>query len=219
MSDIGTGLQDGGERVAELEAALADARQRLLDVDHRIKNDLQLIASMFLLQLRRLPPGTEREVVRGALERINAVMAVHRRFDAAAPKQMTLDGLIRDVAQEALGAAGRDDIRLSLTLEAVSVPSRQAAPIALIVGELIRNALRHPFPDRPGEVDIRLTARDGAVELSVRDNGDGLTDDFEPGCGFGTALVGLLAQQLRGAFEIAPAGPGVRAVVRFPESP
>lgn len=219
MSDIGTELQGSGERVAELEAALADARQRLLDVDHRIKNDLQLIASMLLLQVRRLPPGIEREAVRGALERINAVMAVHRRFDAAAPRRMTVDGLIRDVAEEALGAARRDDIRLSLTLEAVSVPSRQAAPIALIVGELIRNALRHPFPDRPGEVAIGLSARDGAVELSVRDDGDGLAEDFEPGCGFGTALVGLLAQQLRGAFEITPAEPGVRAVVRFPESP
>lgn len=218
MSDLGDQVRSGDE-VARLEAELAEARQRLLEVDHRIKNDLQLIASVFVLQLRRLPEGSARDAVKGALERVNAVMAVHRRFDAAHPSRMPVAELVRDVAEDAVGATQREDLRVSLSLEPVSVPSRQAAPLALITGELVRNALRHPFADRPGEIAVTLSARDGAVELSVRDDGDGLADDFEAGRGFGTALVGLLAQQLRGGFEISPAEPGVRAVVRFPENP
>lgn len=218
MADIGDEATSDA-RLARLEAELAEARERLLDVDHRIKNDLQLVASLFVLQLRRLPPGPEREAVKGAFERLNAVMAVHRRFDAAAPKRMTVDALVRDVAEEAAAAARREDVQLRLSLEPVSVPSRQAAPLALITGELVRNALRCAFPERPGAIDVELRARDGSVELCVRDDGDGLGEDFEPGRGFGTALVGLLAQQLRGGFEIGHAGSGVRAVVRFPQSP
>lgn len=212
MSDITTEAAAGGE----LEAELADARQRLHDVDHRIKNDLQLIASVFVLHLRRLPPGPERDTMRAALERLNAVMAVHRRFDAAGdPTRMPVDDVIRDVVEEAAAASGRADIRVRLEIDAVSLPSRQAAPLALIAGELVRNALRHPFPDRAGEIAVRLGVVRGAVELCVEDNGVGLAD-ADAARGFGTSLVVLLAQQLRGQFEIVAANPGVRAVVRFP---
>lgn len=201
-----------------LEAELAQATARLREVDHRIKNDLQLIASVFVLQMRKLPEGPEREIIRGALERVGAVSAVHRRLDVTAdPKQFEASGLVRDVVEEAVGAARRDDIRVELDLSPVSVPTRQAAPLALIVGELVRNALKHAFPDRPGVLRVSLSAADGIARLSVRDDGGGLPAGLPPG-GFGAMLVALLAQQLRGEFEIAAADPGVTAVVRFPES-
>jgi two-component sensor histidine kinase len=200
-----------------LEAELAQTTARLREVDHRIKNDLQLIASVFVLQLRRLPEGPEREVVRGALERIGAVSAVHRRLDVMAnPKQFETSGLVRDVVEEAVGAARREDIRVELDLSPVSVPTRQAAPLALIVSELVRNALKHAFADRPGTLRVSLSAADGTVRLCVRDNGAGLAAGVPP-AGFGATLVTLLAQQLRGEFEIAETDPGMSAVVRFPE--
>lgn len=209
----------GAERAGELEAELAQATARLREVDHRIKNDLQLIASMFVLQMRRLPKGPEREVVRGALDRLAAVSAVHRRLDVTAdPKQFEISGMVRDVVEEALGATRRDDVRVELDLSPVTVPTRQAAPLALVVGELVRNSLRHAFADRPGTLHVSLSAADGTVRLSVRDDGAGLPAGVPPPGGFGTTLVALLAQQLRGECEIAEAHPGVVAIVRFPES-
>jgi two-component sensor histidine kinase len=204
--------RDGG-----LENELDHAREQLRELDHRIKNDLQLIASVFVLQARKLPEGEARAAIRGALERLNAVAAVHRRLDVGGDAaRFEVSALVRDVAEEVAGATRRDDVRLSLDLTPVCIPSRQAAPLALITGELVRNALRHGFPAGGGQVAVTLGKVDGGVELGVRDDGVGLGGQA-PG-GFGATLCALLAQQLRGRLEIVDDPPGVRAAVRFPSS-
>lgn len=205
------------ERIDELEAKLARATAGLRDLDHRIKNDLQLIASVFTMQIRRLPPGLQREAVRDALARLSAVTAVHRRLN---PLYDRLDAaaLVRDLVGEAASELGREDIHIAFDVAPVEIPTRQAAAFALIVGELVRNALAHAFPGRSGVVTVDLDASAGEVRLTVRDDGVGLLGGAGSTSGFGTTLVGLLTQQLRGAFEIAEAKPGVSAMVRFPQT-
>jgi two-component sensor histidine kinase len=205
------------ERIAELEAALAATHEQLRELDHRIKNDLQLIASLFMLQMRRASPGPERDLVRGALDRVNAVLAVHRRMSPGRDMgRMDAAALVREVAEEAFGAVRREDVWPEFDLAPFTIPSRQAAPLALIVGELVRNALRHAYPSQGGRVVVRLAHAAGRVELLVADDGVGGGEDATHG--FGATLVGLLAQQLRGEFERSDAAPGLRAVVRFPEA-
>jgi two-component sensor histidine kinase len=214
----------GGDAAADdrpvenrLSADLDRAQTRLLEVDHRIKNDLQLLTSVLVLQLRRLAEGPERTAIRGALERINAVAAVHRRLDVAGdPARFEASALIGDLARDVLSAERRDDVELRMDLVPTLVPARQAAPLALITGELMRNALRHAFPGRPGEMELSFGPDSGAIRLSVRDDGVGLPPGVAAPAGFGASLVALLAQQLRGTFEVAPAYPGLHAVVRFP---
>jgi two-component sensor histidine kinase len=204
-------------RIAELEAEAARLSTRLREVDHRIKNDLQLLNSVFVLQLRKAAEGVERETVRGALERVGAVSAVHRRLDVTDdPAQFEASALVRDLVEEAVGAARRADLAVDMQLSPVSVPTRQAAPLALIVGELVRNALKHAFPGRTGRIEVTFGPAEGGVELRVRDDGVGLPQGLAAPRGFGGTLVGLLAQQLRGEVEIGPASPGVVATVRFP---
>jgi two-component sensor histidine kinase len=204
------------DRIAGLEAEVAELREQLRELDHRIKNDLQLVASVFLLQLRRAAAGPERDAIRGALERINCVLAVHRRLDPTRnAARIDVAPLVTDVAEEIVGAARREDVLVALEVAPLLLPCRQASPVALIAGELVRNALRHAFPDRGGQITVRLARRDETVELSVADNGVGRRPEES---GFGTTLVALLAQQLRGEFKHEDAAPGVRALVRFPES-
>ena len=204
-------------RIAELEAEAARLTARLRELDHRIKNDLQLIASVFVLQTRRTPEGPERELVKSSLARVSAVAAVHRRLDVLGDAaRLEVSGLVRDLVEEAVAGARREDVRAELTLEPVTLPARQAAPLAMIIGELVRNALAHGLADRPGRVEVSLGAKAGEVELVVRDDGVGLGDAPR---GFGLTLTGLLAQQLRGALEVTDAKPGVRATVRFPATP
>src|SRR6185312_10224450 len=97
-------------------------------------------------------------------------------------------------------------------------PARQAAPLAIVTGELVRNCLRHAFPDRAGVVEVSLRDPSGTIELLVADDGQGY-DGAPATRGFGLTLAALLAQQLRGHLEVAPAEPGCRALVRFPASP
>lgn len=216
----------GGDTAArrsdgEADAAIELERMtvRLRELDHRVKNDLQLIASVLVLQLRGLPEGPERTAIRSALERVNSVAAVHRRLDVSGdPAHFEVSGMIRDLCEEITAGARRDEVRLTLDLWPTVVPSRQAAPLALITGELVRNALRHAFPERPGEIEVSLRPEAGMLCLSVQDDGIGLASADEAKRGFGAKLVALLAQQLRGTFELADAEPGVRAAVRFPEA-
>jgi len=204
-------------RIAELEAEAARLTARLRELDHRIKNDLQLIASVFVLQTRRTPEGPERDLVKSALARVSAVAAVHRRLDVLSDAgRLEVSGLVRDLVEEAVAGARRDELRADLALQPVSLPARQGAPLAIVVSELVRNALAHGLADRAGRIEVSLAAEGGEVVLAVRDDGPGLGDAPR---GFGLMLAGLLAQQLRGGLEIAEASPGVRAVIRFPETP
>jgi two-component sensor histidine kinase len=206
------------DRIAELEAEIARLSARLREVDHRIKNDLQLLNSVFVLQLRKVADGVERDTVRGALERVGAVSAVHRRLDVTDdPRSFEASALVRDLAEETVGAARREDIAVDLRLSPVSVPTRQAAPLALIVGELVRNSVKHAFPGRAGRIEVAFSAAGGMAELRVRDDGVGLPQGLAAPRGFGGTLVALLAQQLRGEVEFGPASPGVAATVRFPQ--
>jgi two-component sensor histidine kinase len=209
----------GRDRIAELEAETARLHARLREVDHRIKNDLQLINSVFVLQLRKTPEGPQREIVRGALDRVAAVSAVHRRLDVMDdPKHFEASDLLRELAEDSLGNARRADVRLQLDLAPVAVPTRQAAPLALILGELVRNSLKHAFPQRAGTIRVRFGADGERIGLEVADDGVGLPDGLAAPRGFGATLVGLLVQQLRGEIEIRPAAPGLATVVSFPRS-
>lgn len=198
----------------EVEVHGADAERRLRELDHRFKNDLQLLASIFMLQIRRTPAGPQRELLAGALARVSAISAVHRRVDGTSdPEWVEAAGLIRELAIEA--AVERPDVEVRLNLEPTLVPGRQAAPLAVIAEELMRNGLKHAFPNRPGSLDVSLSSSDDGVRLAVRD--DGVGRDLDPGrSGFGVALVELLTRQLRGDVEFVQAAPGVCAIVRFP---
>lgn len=213
-------VRDGeaSEGAPALAAQLAEAQARLREVDHRVKNDLQLIASVFVLQMRQLPEGPEREIVAGALARVGAVSAVHRRLDVGGdPHRFAAAGLIRDLTEEA--TTPRRDVEVTLELAPLVLAARQAAPLALIASELIRNGVKHAFPGRAGTIEVALWSADGMVRLSVRDNGVGLPPGAVAPRGFGLTLASLLAKQLRGELEIGAAHPGLRAVVRFPEAP
>ena len=216
----GTAGTAGAEaRVAELEAELAASQALLHEVDHRFKNDLQLITSVLLLHSRRAPDEAARNLLRAELERVSAVGAVHKRLNRGRdPKHIEADELVRDLAGEMAAGARRDDLTFALNLEPVTLPARQAAPLALLLNELVRNALRHAFPERSGTIAIGLRRNAGAAILTVSDDGVGLAPPETRRAGFGTTLMQLLAQQLGGELLVEDAGPGVRATLRIPEA-
>lgn len=200
----------------QLEQALAQKTALLHEIDHRVKNNLQLIASLLQLQSRRIPDEATRQTVRGILERVNAIGAVHRRlFQGGDVQRFAVAEFVRDLAGDLAAAARRDDIQLKLDLEPVAVPASSAAPMALVVNELISNSLKHAFPaERPGEVAICIRNVGERFEIIVADNGVGMP--AEAPRGFGTTIVQLLCQQLKAQFTQSDNQPGVRSVVSVP---
>jgi two-component sensor histidine kinase len=208
---------DQDARIRELEGALERKTTLLREIDHRVKNDLQLISSLILLQSRRVGDEVARQALKTMLERVNAVATVHRRlFLGEDSQQFDVAAFVRDLAGDLALAAGRDDVRITLDLDPVSIRASAAAPLALVTNELMGNALRHAFPGRGGVIAISLTTADDACVLTISDDGQGMGEAKKA---FGLTIVGLLCQQLRAGLEITSDGPGVRAVVRAPISP
>lgn len=204
-------------RTSELQQALDQKTALLHEVDHRVKNNLQLISSLLLMQTRRTPDPSVRSALRGMLERVNAVATVHRRlFQSEDIERFDVAAFIRDLVSDAVGSTGRDDIEVTLDLERIDVPAAKAAPLALLFSELLGNSLRHAFPDgRAGKILISVARENGHFRIEIADDGVGTeTEGVRPG--FGQTIIKLLCEQLRGDCETTNANPGVRTVIRLP---
>jgi PAS domain S-box-containing protein len=211
-------LSDLQSRTGELEETLEQKTALLHEVDHRVKNNLQLISSLMLLQSRRIQDENTRQALRGMLERVSAIATVHRRlFQSEDVTRFDVAEFVRDLTSDLAGSAGREGVQLKLDLERAAVPASQAAPLALVFNELISNALKHAFPgDRPGSVAISVHVADGRCRLTVEDDGVGMAPPTSSSRGFGLTIVQLLSQQLRAELAFEDAQPGVRAVVSIP---
>jgi two-component sensor histidine kinase len=197
-----------------LEEALAQKSALLHEVDHRVKNNLQLIASLILLQSRQTADEGARFALRAVLERVTAVATVHRRLFQGDPLSFDVADFLRDLTADLAAAAGRDDLEIALDLDQVAIPASSAAAFALVANELLGNALKHAFPARrPGRIAVSLSGSARACTLTVADNGVGRRD--QP-AGFGSTIVKLLCQQLRADLQVAEAQPGVRVTVTIP---
>jgi two-component sensor histidine kinase len=216
MTDIPDDRPAGGPSIGAdaLDLALAQKNALLHEVDHRVKNNLQLIASMILLQIRRTPDETAKAALKTVLERVTAVATVHRRLFQNDPLSVDVADFIRDLTADLAAAAGRDDLQIVLELDHVSIPASSAAAFALVVNELMGNAIKHAFPDgRAGTITIRLADRGDSCALTVADDGVGLAGHAP---GFGSTIIKLLCQQLHADLQIDDAQPGVRATVTVP---
>jgi len=174
------------------------------EIHHRVKNNLQTVASLLRLQARA--EGVDpREALEHSVNRILAIAAVHESLTEQREEDVELSELIdrlRSTLVQGLGA-GRD---VQAQLEPVSLAGSRATALALVFSELLQNALEHGA----GSVRIELVRRDGDVVLSIADEGSGA--DGAPS-GTGLSIVrALVADELQGSFAFA----GAQAEVVFP---
>lgn len=213
-------------RTADLTQALQQKTALLHEVDHRVKNNLQLISSLLLLQNRRVTDPNVKNSLRGMLERVSAIATVHRRlFQSEDVERFDVSAFVRDLVSDMMGSARRDDIKVRLDLERVDIAASKAAPLALVISELFSNALRHAFPPQTeggraeggqgGEIFVGISRHEDEFRIEISDTGVGMANSASSG-GFGLTIVQLLCQQLKARSETTPADPGTRVVVYLP---
>ena len=208
------------ERTSELTAALETQKALLHEVDHRVKNNLQMISSLIVMQSRSIPDESIRASLLAMLSRIEALSTVHRRlYQADDITSFDVADFVSDLVPDLIAASGRK-LDVDLKVEPVIVAADKAAPLALMVNELVTNTLKHAFKGRgnsatEGRVGVKLMQRDGHFHIEVEDDGIGM-EPPKGGGSFGMRLIKSLARQLRADIQWRDATPGTRVVISVP---
>ena len=206
-----------GRRTRDLEEALAAKTMLLHEVDHRVKNNLQMVASLISLQARRIPDAGIKRSLKAMLERVEALSTVHRQlYQADDVSRFDVSEFVRDISQDLVASTGREDIALTLDLETVAVPAAKAAPIALLVNEAVTNALKHAFPERPGSIAIRVRRDGDRCIIAIADDGVGMPATIDGRKSLGTALNDNFGQQLQAVIDWPRDRPGTQIRIALP---
>jgi len=197
----------------------------LQEMNHRVNNSLQIIASILLLKAQTVQSEETRRHLRDAHERVMAVATVQEQlhptpFGVEIEARNYLTRLCESLAASMI----LDDQPISLSVDAGegSTTSDQAVSMGLIATELVINALKHAFPGgAKGHVVVRFEATASAWRLSVSDDGVGISSrlaDAPVRTGLGTSIVEALTRQLAGRVSISAASPGTIVSVTVPRA-
>lgn len=193
----------------QLRASLKEKEVLIREVNHRVKNNLQVISSLLNLQSGQIREAHIRELFRESQHRIQTMALIHDTLYASSDlANIDLAPFTTTLASSLFDSYGIGDGRIALHIQVddVSVSPDTAIPYGLILNELVSNCLKHAFPEgRSGQVQV-LLRRDSADQatLTVRDNGRGfpLDLDFQSTESLGLQLVSALTEQLRGTIAL-----------------
>jgi two-component sensor histidine kinase/putative methionine-R-sulfoxide reductase with GAF domain len=179
------------------------------EIHHRVKNNLQTVASLLRLQARA-PDLDPRKALEDSVNRVLAIAAVHEVLMERREEEVELADLVdRLRAMLVQGLASGKTVESAL--EPVQLAGDRATALALVFSELFQNALEHGG----SSVRVELGRRDGDVVLSIVDDGAGIAGDPETGTGL-AIVSALVRDELGGSLALDSNGAGLRAVVTFP---
>ncbi len=204
------------ERELEVKSAM------IQEVHHRVKNNLQTIVALLRMGARRASSEETRLALQEGINRIMSVAVIHEFLSHQESQVIN----IREVSQRIINQMRQGvldpekQIRLDLHGPNVYLPARQATACAMVINELLQNAVEHGYERRPcGTVSVQLIDEGDGVTITIQDDGVGLSADFERerAENLGLQIVQTLVEHdLKGQFELK-GGDGVRAVVSFPK--
>ena len=207
---------------AERNLTSALERHQLLakEVNHRINNSLQIVASMLHLQTTATQNPEVQHALRDASSRIAAVARAHQRlYSSEKIDTVDLGAYLGDICGDLGKAMPRCRIYFSAAAD-INCATDTAIPVALLVNELITNSAKYAYPDSACEVWVEVSRSDGGIAISVRDRGIGLPADFDIKSGkrLGMRLVTALSSQVKADLQIRRHTPGTEFLLRIPDA-
>jgi two-component sensor histidine kinase len=190
-----------------------------------IKNNLQAITDLLALELEMSDRSDSGESLRQSIERIQAIALVHDLLSHDSEMEYVDVGRLTErLVPTVLRTNARSpaEVELALSLLPVSLPSKKATALALVLNELISNAAKHAFAGRAnGRLQVQLTREADRHRLVVQDDGPGLPPDFdvETHANVGMQVVRTLVEGSLGGRLILRSENGLRAEILFPSDP
>jgi len=204
--------QDISEQKAVEEAlkrSLEEKPALLKEVHHRVKNNLQIVASLLSLQANQSLNRETVEMLQETKNRVYSMALLHEAlYRSGSLAHVDFEKYLRDISiglMEAYGAKSRG-IEINLHAEGIMLPLEQIVPCGLIINELLTNAFKYAFPDgRKGSISVEMRSTgNGRLEVIVRDDGIGLPKDMDITrvSSLGLKLVTNLVSQLKGVLDV-----------------
>ena len=196
------------------------------EIHHRVKNNLQTIAALLRLQARRTGNPEVADQLRESVGRIISIAVVHEFLSHEENSVINIHEVSNRILAEVRNGVLDRSRPVNLSLEGTRsflLPAQQATSCALIVNELVQNAVEHAFVGMPGgSIVVTLAEQGDSLHIEIEDDGRGLPDQFDPtrDGGLGLQIVrSLVREDLKGEFELKRRtdGDGVHAVVSFPK--
>jgi PAS domain S-box-containing protein len=212
---------------ASLQALLRQKDVLMRELEHRVKNNLNIVSSLLSLEASKIKATADRAVFLSAQSRIQSISLIYDLLSHA-PSVDHID--CRNYLGDLVGllwrtfGSGRKDIAIGLEVVDFELDMRRGVSLGLLVNELVTNALKYAFPlagpagkAGGGQVAVSLARTGPDLVLTVSDNGVGLPEAFSwaEAPSLGAHLVDMLVQQLGGRLELR-GGPGFTAVIAFP---
>ena len=202
-----------------LEEALRTKELLLYEVNHRVKNSLQLVNSFLLLEASKIGDGEARAAVMTARNKVDLVARVHQLlYESGTHNGVDMRTAIEEIVHDLILSAGRTDVDLALDFSGdLMINIRQASPLVLVVNEIVTNALKYGLgSDRP-RLTITVRNADNKIRLAIGDNGPGIAPPAsgkKPG--LGSQIVEGLVAQMRGKFVVESDGSGTTVILTLP---
>jgi two-component system, sensor histidine kinase PdtaS len=180
----------------------------LKELHHRVKNNLQMLSSLLILQSQELKDEKAVEAVKTSEGRVNAMALIHKKlYNTDKNREVNIKEYITELVQylvQSYGFASRD-LKLDLEIEAIQVDVDKAIPLGLIINELVTNAFKYAFADQQFPyLKINLTVQHHVLVLHLKDNGNGIPpEDSKVSESFGMRMVNALTRDLKGTLSIS----------------
>lgn len=205
------------ELMQDLSDALAERDLFLAEVNHRVKNNLQMLDALLGFEEDAADGTDPMEIIRRMQLRIRSISLIHQQLlELQSASKVDLDNFIPALCRNIATAAGAEQRGIAVIAEAdpVGLDLGPGTALGLLVNELLSNALIHAFPDHTsGQVQVRLRMQPGGrAVLEVIDNGVGLEAASTPSTG--SLLIELLVEQLKGQYSV-DSGDGTHVRIEF----
>lgn len=193
------------------------------EVQHRVANSLQIIASVLMQSARRVQSEEARGHLHNAHHRVMSIAAVQKQLSTSPGGNVELRTYLTQLCESLAASMIADPNRLSIsvTVDDSAVEAGVSVSLGLIVTELVINALKHAFPDQPkGRIMIGYSSTGRDWTLSVIDDGIGMPSGSDaPKAGLGTGIVEALAGNLQSEIRLSDAGPGTAVTITHRGAP
>lgn len=184
------------------------------ELQHRVANSLQIIASVLMQSARRVPSAEARSHLVDAHSRVMSVATLQHQLSASSLGEVELRAYFTELCNSIAASMipDRQKLTLDVVVDDTVTTADGSVSLGLVITELVINALKHAFPaGRPGHIVVAYRSDGGEWTMSVTDDGVGMPSGPEPAKGgLGTSIVQALAKQLGAEVRVTDAGPGTR---------